>query len=537
MKAFLLYQDHDFDLKRNLPSHEQTLIQDLELNTLFKTMALGDKFLFEVAHKVVLSGLENDLDTILYRQNILKDCLKNSAIVREIYDLAVEAIEREKKIYFGFFSKSPDTILHRAVQVLQLFVSMLKKLKHLADEQADKFESEGFTAFFAMLNKELDDEYFASVQNHLKELKFRQGVLVSAELGKGNKGDNYILRKQDKNQSWLQRIFVHMPDLELVEVVEEQMKGLIEGAFARKPSAYTFYIADRDQNGARALSELRDRGINLVANALAQSTDHILSFFTMLRTELAFYIGCLNLHGQLAQMGEPMSFPQPLTPSERRHCFNGLYDVCLALTMKQKVVGNDGVADQKTLVVITGANQGGKSTFLRSIGLAQLMMQCGMFVPAEAFSANVCDGLFTHYKRKEDTTMSSGKLDEELSRMSDIVKNITSNPMVLFNESFAATNEREGSEIARQIICALLEKRIKVFFVTHLYEFADSFYDKQMDNAIFLRAERQADGGRTFKVIEGKPLPTSYGEDLYKRIFGTDNSSIVSPSLVLQLDP
>ena len=289
-----------------------------------------------------------------------------------------------------------------------------------------------------------------------------------------------------------------------------------------RPS-YTFNIHPRDESGARALSELRDRGINLVANALAQSTDHILSFFNMLRTELAFYVGCLNLHEQLAQMGEPISFPLPVASGERRHSFKGLYDVCLALTMKQKIVGNDVNADNKDLVIITGANQGGKSTFLRSIGLAQLMMQCGMFVPAESFCSNVCDGLFTHYKREEDATMKSGKLDEELSRMSDIVDNITSNSMVLFNESFAATNEREGSEIARQIICALLEKRIKVFFVTHLYEFAHGFYDKKMENAIFLRAERQADGGRTFKLIEGEPLQTSYGEDLYNRIFGTDN--------------
>ena len=106
--------------------------------------------------------------------------------------------------------------------------------------------------------------------------------------------------------------------------------------------------------------------------------------------------------------------------------------------------------------------------------------------------------------------------------MSDITDNLTSNSMVLFNESFAATNEREGSEIARQIICALVEKRIKVFYVTHLYEFAHDFYDKKTGNAIFLRAERQTDGGRTFKIIEGEPLQTSYGEDLYYEIFETD---------------
>ena len=216
------------------------------------------------------------------------------------------------------------------------------------------------------------------------------------------------------------------------------------------------------------------------------------------------------------------SFPVPVAPGEHRHSFEELYDVCLALSMKQKIVGNGVNADHKDLVIITGANQGGKSTFLRSIGLAQVMMQCGMFVPAESFCANICQGLFTHFKRKEDATMESGKLDEELSRMSDIVNNIRSTSMVLFNESFAATNEREGSEIARQIVSALLEKRIKVFFVTHLYEFAHGFYDKRMEKAAFLRAERQADGVRTFKLIEGEPLQTSYGEDLYNRIFGTD---------------
>ena len=256
-----------------------------------------------------------------------------------------------------------------------------------------------------------------------------------------------------------------------------------------------------------------------MANALARSRDHILRFFHMLRTELAFYVGCLNLHGLLTRKGEPVSFPVPATSRERRCSFRGLYDVGLALNLEGRVVGNDANADDKDLVMITGANQGGKSTFLRSVGVARLMMQCGMFVPAEFFTASVCDGLFTHYKREEDATMKSGKLDEELSRMSDLVEGIRPSSMVLFNESFAATNEREGSEIARQIVGALLEQGVKVFFVTHLYGFAHGCFEKKLKNALFLRAERQEDGGRTFKLIEGEPLQTSYGEDLYEAIF------------------
>jgi hypothetical protein len=456
--------------------------------------------------------LKNDPDTMRYRQDVLKDCLKNSVIVRDIYHIAVEPIENRKMHYYRISNRYyPSLILYDSTNLLQMFVGLLKRLKKIADKHADKFDSEGFAAFFKMIKSELADDYFAVVQDHLKELTFRGGALISAELGKGNEGTRYILRKpQVENRSWMERIL------------------------AKKPPVYTYSIHPRDEGGARALSELRDRGINLVADALAQSADHIESFFKALRIELAFYIGCLNLYEQLVQLGAPTAFPLPSASTERRHSFQGLYDVCLALTMKHKIVGNDLNADNKDLVIITGANQGGKSTFLRSIGLAQLMMQCGMFVPAESFSANVCDGLFTHYKREEDATMESGKLDEELGRMSDIVNHITANSMVLFNESFAATNEREGSEIARQIICVLLEKGIKNFFVTHLYEFPHDFYEQKMENAVFLRAERQADGKRTFKLIEGGPSQTSYGEDLYKRIFGrhgrrTDQDRVYLP--------
>jgi DNA mismatch repair ATPase MutS len=500
MKAFLMYKDRDFDLQANLPWNEQALTQDLELGTLFKAMAHYDKFVLDVARKAVLSCLSHDVDTIRYRQNILKDCLKDPAIVTDIYDIAVEAIESEKKVHFGIFaSKSPMLILYRSIDVLQILVPILKRLQAIAAEQVDRFESEGFTRLFAMLNEELGEEYFASIDDHLRTLKFRDGVLISAELRKGNKGANYVLRKpKEENRGWIQRIF------------------------GDRSGAYTLHIADRDEGGARALSELKDRGINLVANALAQSTDHILNFFSLLRIELAFYVGCLSLHEQLVRMGEPTSFPQPVAPGDRGHSFKvkGLYDVCLALAMRQKVVGNDVSADDKELMIITGANQGGKSTFLRSIGLSQLMMQCGMFVPAESFCSTVCDGLFTLYKREEDVSLKSGKLDEELNRMSDIVDNLTSYPLLLFNEAFAATTEREGSEIARQIVRALLERRIKVCFVTHLYDFAHAFHERQMERAIFLRAERQADGARTFKLIEGEPLQTSYGGDLYMRIFG-----------------
>jgi DNA mismatch repair ATPase MutS len=498
MKAFLMHPDRDFDLQQELPALEQDIIQDLELSTQFEAMSLGDDFLLAVAKKAVLSSL-GDPEPILYRQHVLADCLREPAVVRELYAIAVETIEGERKGFWGLFrGASPDTILHRSLEVLELFVRMLQRLRRIAADHAGRFASKGFMRLFEMLARELDEQYFRTVEEHLAELKFRGGVLISAGLGKGNKGTGYVLRRPRESSGWLQRISAR-----------------------NRRSTYTFQIADRDEAGARALAELRGHGINLVANALAQSTDHILSFFNMMRAELAFYVGCLNLHERLAAKGEPTCFPVPLPPGKPALSARGLYDVCLSLHLEARAVGNDVNADGKNLVMITGANQGGKSTFLRSVGLAQLMMQCGMFVPAESFRADVRAGIFTHYKREEDSTMENGKLAEELSRMSAIVDRIGPNSLLLCNESFASTNEREGSAIARQVIRALLEAGVKVVFVTHLFDLAQGFYRRQPGSALFLRAERRADGRRTFRLVEGQPLPTSYGQDLYGRIFGS----------------
>ncbi len=494
MKVLLMHPDRDFDPDQDLPSQEASLTRDLELNTLCEIMAQGDRFLFDVARQAILSSLDTR-ETIFYRQEILKDCLRHPDIVRQIYSIPLRSIKNKQRRWMGIFTHHPTGILNSAGEMLSMFVVLLRDLKAIADKHAEQFESRGLQIFFTMIRQELDDDYFIVMENHLKELKFRGGVLLRAELGKGNKGTNYILCKPDRQKrNWVKR--------------------LLAGSLP----TYSFTLHPRDNAGARALGELKNKGVNLVANAVAQSADHINDFFNMLRLELAFYIGCLNLHEQLVLLGEQISFPLPVPVDKRRHSFTGLYDISLALTMKQKVVSNDMEADNKDLIVVTGANQGGKSTFLRSIGLAQLMMQCGMFVPATSFSANICHGLFTHFKREEDATMESGKFDEELGRMSAIIDEIRPHALILFNESFSATNEREGSEITGQIVHALMEEHIKIIFVTHLYEFAHDFYTLKKKNVLFLRAERKSDGQRTFKLHAGKPLQTSYGIDLLKEL-------------------
>lgn len=175
MKALLMYEDRDFDPEAKLLPNASDLAQDLELEMLFRAMAAGDEFLYGISRKAILECLQEPRQ-ILYRQRILKDCIDQPDIVRQIYTVAVEAIEREKKVWGWMSRRYPEGALHRSVEVLQIFVALLKKLRNLADLHGSTFRSEGFRRFFAMLQKELDDEYLQTIEEHLERLKFRDGI-------------------------------------------------------------------------------------------------------------------------------------------------------------------------------------------------------------------------------------------------------------------------------------------------------------------------------------------------------------------------
>jgi hypothetical protein len=497
MKAHLLYADRDFDLEAPLPMHVDAVRQDLELDTLCAAMADGDDFLMQVAQQVLLSAAGNDVGTVRYRQCVLDDCLDNPEAVRELYAGVLETLDTERKsLRFWTFGHSPASLLHRGTKLMEMLLDRLKLLRAFAQHNAQRFESEGFSRFFGMLQHELDDEYLATAESQLETLQFKHGMLVGARLGDGNKGTAYALKETPTGGNWLHR--------------------LLPG---KHPDEYSFRVDARDQAGHNALSELRDRGTETLANSVAQAGEHVLAFFRQLRTELAFYVGALNLRDALRECGGDLCRPEPEAPSSRRYAAKGLYDPCLTLNTGKTAVANDLQAQDKSLLIVTGANRGGKSTFLRALGVAQFMLQAGLFVPAQAFSSALCPALFTHYKREEDAGMDSGKFDDELARMSAVADSLVPDSLLLLNESFAATNEKEGSEIAAQVCDALLQKRIRVVFVTHLYSFAQTMHARELPQVLFLRAERQDDGGRSFRVLPAAPLKTSFGRDIYERVF------------------
>lgn len=189
-----MHAGRDFDLAAELPPQEPALVQDLELETLLRTMAAGDELILDVAKRALLLSLR-DPEAIAYRQQVLSECLDHPEVVRELYDLGGEALKAEKRIWGSLLRDSPRNLLSTSIQKMEVFVDFLRRLRAMADEHGDKFGSPGFSRFFAMLREELDEPYFALIESHLKALKFNRGMLMSAQLTTGNKGTGYTLRQ------------------------------------------------------------------------------------------------------------------------------------------------------------------------------------------------------------------------------------------------------------------------------------------------------------------------------------------------------
>jgi hypothetical protein len=492
----LLYSDREFDWEQKISADRRQVAQDLNLDVLLAAARGDDPVLATAAEKVLLVG-SCDLAEIQFRQEVLKDFMAQVPVLSELYAMAMEALEQRRRAHLGIFTRHAESMMHEAIPLLRMLFEYLEKVRDWVRAHVEDFRSPGLQMFGQRLEQALDDSYLNQVRDHLEALAFRQGMVFSAQLGPGLKGQHYVLHQSPPaGHHWNLNFF------------------------RKSPETYTVVIADRDESGHTALGELKDLGLARVARGLVQAADHILAFFKQLRMELAFYLGCLNLAQRLQEIQEPVTFPTLAPANERVREASGLYDVCLALQLNRRVVENDCNAEGISLTIVTGANQGGKSTFLRSLGMAQLMMQSGMFVAATRYHGNICSEVFTHFGRREDQTMESGKLDEELRRCASIVDGLQKNGLVLFNESFASTNEREGSEVARQITQALVESHIQVVFVTHLVTFANQWQDSAAPWVQCLRAERRDDGVRTFKIVEGAPLSTSFGRDVYRKIFG-----------------
>lgn len=504
MRVHLMSPGADFDAVAPpdpLPRHVQDMVEDLQVDVVLDAMAAGDATVRAVCRAALLNP-PSKLEDVEYRQQVLADFQAHPQVLAQLYEIATEALQRPRSLWL-ISNGRPESLLRKSHTLLTHMAGGLDRLRPLVEDEFGGFTSPGLQGFARTVRENLPDDYMADLHRTLEVLDRRSGVLMIAGLGvEGGVAD---------------------PDPRVIGRVGRFFHRLgLEGR------SYTWTLPDRDEAGGQALQLLRDRALWTVARAAEHASLHVRAFFTALRDETAFFLGCLNLRTRLTGAGMPVSLPRVGATGDRVFRAEGLYDPGLVLRTGGQVVGNDVDAASRGLLVITGANHGGKTTLLRAIGLAQELADAGAYVPAGRLSVSLATGVYTHWQREEDAGMRHGKLDEELSRISGLADVARPGSLLLSNESFSSTNEAEGSQIGLEAIRGFVAAGVRVVAVTHLYDLAESVYTSGEPEAVFLRAERGADGERSYRIPAGPPLPTAYARDFYRREFGAELPSAPS---------
>ncbi|MBN1699126.1 MAG: hypothetical protein JW881_16525 [Spirochaetales bacterium] len=273
-----------------------------------------------------------------------------------------------------------------------------------------------------------------------------------------------------------------------------------------------------------------------------------------LHDEFIFFLGAVKGIKKLERYGLPMVRPRVLKKEARSLHYEGLYNINLAIQKSddseqsgaiEGIVPNDFEMNETgRIVILTGPNRGGKTTFTQAVGLSQVLMQAGLYVPAQRAEISITDQLLTHFPVKESLSRGTGRFGEEARRLHTIFDTATRFSLILLNESLSSTNAGESIYLAQDIMRVFRMLGTRVIFTTHFHQLAAMTDDINADTdgesaLISLVAgvyesdpEPSKGGGEepgirpTFKILPGQPKGRSYAIELAAR-FGITKNQLV----------
>lgn len=295
------------------------------------------------------------------------------------------------------------------------------------------------------------------------------------------------------------------------------------------------------------MDEIYSKTIVRLCDFASKLNSTVVNAFKRLMREIPYYRAGIRLYEMYCRQGLRPCLPQVEEGYGAGMEFKDLYSVHLLARMPADEIQSNSYSNREgRIAIITGHNSGGKTTFLQAAGTAQVMMQLGFFVPAASYKAAASPFIGSLYAGSEDADTIYGKLEQELVDIKTMAGMVKEGSLLLMNEIFATTSEREGADIAAEVLHAFSHTHSHMIFVTHLKCLADMVEDEKPereekpgpDSDREARLEL-ADGERavnyvteqfeetdgktrkTHRIVKGHPKAGIFEKELFDKYFGT----------------
>ena len=225
--------------------------------------------------------------------------------------------------------------------------------------------------------------------------------------------------------------------------------------------------------------------------------------------EIQFYLSWLEYIRPLK--GKRLPFCYPKITSDTNHLYDlDFFDLALAASLNpgSKPVTNDFTLDNpERILVVTGPNQGGKTTYARAFGQIHYLASLGLSVPGKDASLLLFDQIYTHFEREEDLSSLNGKLQDDLERLYQILSHATSRSVIVINEIFSSTTLSDALLLGGHMMDALIKIGCPAICVTFIDEL--STYSKETVSMMSM-VEVDDPTVRTFKIVRKPPDGLAY---------------------------